>query len=208
MKDYTAPCDHVFTPAEQCILYAYCRYYERIQNLETPSNESVEAVVARWLSAPNPNLGPMTDYLEAHEDLRLKDVVYSLGDFKDFDEWINHVEALEQRNDPDSDQRNGCGTSPQVHDEAANFEPVSGWEVEAQDVDGGWDVVVVEGMCNKNIDTKWWNEWSLLAALFLGGAAIGCTSYPDPLHVPAQLVRALYALVVILFFQPLWTNQY
>ena len=102
MKDYTTPSGQVFTPAEQCILYAYCRYYEKIQNLETPSDESYEAVVARWLSASNPNLGPMTDYLEAHEDLRLEDVVYSLGDFKDFDEWINYVEELEQRNDHDS----------------------------------------------------------------------------------------------------------
>ena len=101
MKDYTAPCGHVFTPAEQYIFYAYCRYYERIQNLETPSNESHEAVVARWLSAPNPNLEPMADYLEAREDLRLEDVVYSLGDFKDFDEWINYVEELEQRNNYD-----------------------------------------------------------------------------------------------------------
>ena len=102
MKDYTAPCGQVFTPAMQCTLYAFCRYYEKIQNLETPSNESVEAVVARWLSAPNPNLGPMTDYLEAHEDLRLEDAVYSLGDFKDFDEWLNYVEELEQRNNRDS----------------------------------------------------------------------------------------------------------
>ena len=102
MKDYTIPCGNVFTPAEQCILYAYCRYYEKIQNLGSLSNESVEAVVARWLSAPNPNLGPMTDYLEAHEDLRLENFVYSLADFKDFDEWINYVEELEQRKDCDS----------------------------------------------------------------------------------------------------------
>ena len=102
MKDYTAPCGHVFTPAMQRILYAFCRYYEKIQNLEDPSYESVEAVVARWLTASNPYLGPMTEYLEAHEDLRLEDVVYSLGDFKDFDEWINYVEELEQRNNRDS----------------------------------------------------------------------------------------------------------
>ena len=102
MKDYTAQCGHVFTPAMQCTLYAFCRYYEKIQNLETPGNESHEAVVARWLSASNPNLGPMTDYLEAHEEPRLEDVVYSLGDFKDFDEWLDYVEELEQRNDRDS----------------------------------------------------------------------------------------------------------
>ena len=102
MKDYTTPCGHVFTPTEQCVLYAFCRYYEKIHNLELPSDESHEAVVARWLSAPNPNLGPMRDYLEAHEDLRLEDVVYSLGDFKDFDEWLNCVEELEQRNNRDS----------------------------------------------------------------------------------------------------------
>ena len=102
MKDYTTPCGHVFTPTEQCILYAFCRYYEKIHNLEASNNESVEAVVARWLSAANPNLGPMTEYLQAQEELRLEDVIYSLGDFKDFDEWINHVEELEQRNNRDS----------------------------------------------------------------------------------------------------------
>ena len=80
------------------MLYAFCRYYEKIHNLEASSNESVEAVVARWLSTANPNLGPMTEYLQAQEELRLEDVIYSLGDFKDFDEWINYVEELEQRN--------------------------------------------------------------------------------------------------------------
>ena len=102
MKDYTAPSGQVFTPAMQCTLYAFCRYYEKIQNLETPSDESVEDVVARWLSASNPNLGPMTNYLEANEDLRLEDVVYSLGVFKDFDEWLNYVEELEQQNNRDN----------------------------------------------------------------------------------------------------------
>lgn len=129
----------------QCTLYAFCRYYEKIQNLETPSNESIEGVVARWLSAPDPNLGLMTDYLEAHEDLSLEDAVYSLGDFKDFDEWTNYVEELEQRNNRDSDQRNGCVTSPQAQDEAANVEPISPCAVEMEDVDGEWYVVEAEG---------------------------------------------------------------
>ena len=43
------------------------------------------------------------------------------------------------------DQRNGCRTSPQVQDEAANVEPVSPCVVEMEDVDGGWDVVEAEG---------------------------------------------------------------
>ena len=98
MKDYTTPNGLTFTPTEQCILHALGRYHAKTQNLQDPSDDgSVAAVVARWLCAPSHDLGPTVRYLQSHEDLRLEDVVYSLGDFKDFDEWIDYVEGLELR---------------------------------------------------------------------------------------------------------------
>ena len=36
-------------------------------------------------------------YLQKHEELQLEDVIYSLGDFKDFDEQISYVCELELR---------------------------------------------------------------------------------------------------------------
>lgn len=99
MNHYTTPCGLVFTPTEQCIFYVFWEILWKIENREDSSNGSVEAVVARWLSAPNLNFGSMMEYLQAHEDLRLEDVIYSLGDVKDFDEWISYVDEFELRND-------------------------------------------------------------------------------------------------------------
>ena len=99
MKDYTTPGGLVFTPTEQCIFYALCRYYEKVKNLQRSGSGSVQAVVACWLSTPDQNLGPMVQYFQAREDLQLQDVIYSLGDFKDFDEWINYVDELELSKD-------------------------------------------------------------------------------------------------------------
>ncbi|KAL9132701.1 MAG: hypothetical protein Q9175_006126 [Cornicularia normoerica] len=136
MNHYTTPCDLVLTPTEQCIFYVFWEIPWKIENLEDSSNGSVEAVVARWLSAPNLNFGSMMEYLQAHKDLRLEDVIYSLSDFKDFDKWISYVDEFELRNDHYTYQQNQARASPPVRTEAADVEPVLPSAIALEDDEG------------------------------------------------------------------------